>query len=637
MRWRTCFSSISYFGHKLDILKSGIQKYFRRREERKMLWCLGEIYLFKVLAQTPQEHQAAKGIISNLLNRIVVMLDEEMLFCEWGKYLLVRKLMDGFEAGGREDFISLIKVCKIMCGARLLRRNSDIRGYFGYGMSRKGVAKPAELVEKTKEMSADEHNFKNFVAYFDKSKSSDEQEFQKSFDCFYWESRMYAAKRVGTVARFRRKDNIYMIWEFLFHKAFGNPYLRRCLDYRLKEFNNKARRERHMFLTAAIDLCLHADRIDWNPKYISCDIEVSEDNIKEIFSGRKNLEIDDYVIDMHCSKGRKMGKNGKDFVSSGAVVAGEDKEYLVKKWRNVYNNKHRRGGAESAQDKDKTADSSPAGEKAAREANAKMVRKARSKPRYRDLEVRLEYIDFGDFADVQPCLKNTCCNKAMCLFATHQGRDVVLKEGRKSMNYNRDYEVVDNLKSAFGLHKIGMRRIRSNKRAEKVDKKKKSWVDNWQLVDNTGDEDVVYCLMDRVKNAVELQSRKSQLLTDRKLLKEYVKIGVFRGIFRVSDFHPKNVLIDGDGELVSIDEGDIGKRVEIIGQRNKEWVSACIDDQLIGEILSDINTRKQQKKEQIVKTMRGAGFRAQMIQLVLENYNNLRVDLTVEGLLSSVL
>ena len=58
-----------------------------------MLWCLGEIYLFKVLAQTPQEHQAAKGIISNLLNRIVVMLDEEMLFCEWGKYLLVRKLM----------------------------------------------------------------------------------------------------------------------------------------------------------------------------------------------------------------------------------------------------------------------------------------------------------------------------------------------------------------------------------------------------------------------------------------------------------------------------------------------------------------------------------------------------------------
>ncbi len=30
--YRTCFSSISDFGYKLDILKSGIQKYLRRRE-----------------------------------------------------------------------------------------------------------------------------------------------------------------------------------------------------------------------------------------------------------------------------------------------------------------------------------------------------------------------------------------------------------------------------------------------------------------------------------------------------------------------------------------------------------------------------------------------------------------------------
>ena len=61
MAWRTCFSSISYYGYKLDILKSGLQKYLRRREETKMLWCLGEIYLFHVFAKTQQEKRCARG------------------------------------------------------------------------------------------------------------------------------------------------------------------------------------------------------------------------------------------------------------------------------------------------------------------------------------------------------------------------------------------------------------------------------------------------------------------------------------------------------------------------------------------------------------------------------------------------
>ncbi len=50
IKWRTCFSSVSNSGYKLDLLKSGLQKYLRRREYDKMLWCLSEIYLFKKLS-----------------------------------------------------------------------------------------------------------------------------------------------------------------------------------------------------------------------------------------------------------------------------------------------------------------------------------------------------------------------------------------------------------------------------------------------------------------------------------------------------------------------------------------------------------------------------------------------------------
>ena len=77
MTWGTCYNSRSYYGHKPDKLKSGVQKYLRRREEKKMLWCIGEIYLFKFA------DPAAKTMITNLVNRLIIMLDEEIVFSEW--------------------------------------------------------------------------------------------------------------------------------------------------------------------------------------------------------------------------------------------------------------------------------------------------------------------------------------------------------------------------------------------------------------------------------------------------------------------------------------------------------------------------------------------------------------------------
>lgn len=328
MAWHTCFSSISYFGHKLDALKSGVQKYLRRREYRKMLWCVAEIYLFKVFAKSPLEKQATKGIISNLLNRLIIMLDEEMLFCEWAKYLAVRKLMEEFEAGGREDFLALVKICKIMCNARLLRRNSDIRAFFGYALKGKP---PPELV-KREGKNYDKYYYANFVAYF---KKVDEGNLHDACYCFYWYLKLYRRKGVGKVFRFRRKENIYMIWEFLMKRAFGNPKLRKCLRYRLEQFHNKAKKERLLFMTAAIDLSLHAAKFDWSETFTPPATDLAD--LREVFEGRQNLILDDYVIDMHCSEGRKKGKNKRDFAISGSLVVGEDQEYLVRAWRRRYN------------------------------------------------------------------------------------------------------------------------------------------------------------------------------------------------------------------------------------------------------------------------------------------------------------
>ena len=47
MQCKTIFSSRSWSGLKLDILKSGLQKYGRRRMFKKMVRCVMEMNLFK--------------------------------------------------------------------------------------------------------------------------------------------------------------------------------------------------------------------------------------------------------------------------------------------------------------------------------------------------------------------------------------------------------------------------------------------------------------------------------------------------------------------------------------------------------------------------------------------------------------
>ena len=128
-----------------------------------------------------------------------------------------------------------------------------------------------------------------------------------------------------------------MIWEFLMQQAFGNNLLKQCLEYRLKDFSNGAKKEHGLFLTAAIDLCIEKDHIKWDPELLKRLPETDSSDIERIFKDRKRLIFDDYVIDMHCTLGRKLGKNAINFVESGAVVVNEDSEFLVTEWRDAYN------------------------------------------------------------------------------------------------------------------------------------------------------------------------------------------------------------------------------------------------------------------------------------------------------------
>lgn len=329
--------SISYYGYPLDILKSAVQKYLRRREFDKMIWSVAEIYIFQLFPDKKSIFPT-RNIMTNLLNRIIIMLDEEMLFSECIKYLLVRDYIYDFEKTNRTDFSCLYKICKILTTSKMIRRNEDIRAFWDNEKTHK-----PDLEHET-----DDYCFSNFKTCFEK----------KDNMCFMWMFKIFNKKQEGDITRFRSKENIYMIWKYLFSRKNikENKTLRRCLLYRLLEFKKKNRSERFIFITAAIDIAMNIknsteNNIE-NSWFMTCankkkdmnhlkkkyDEKYNTEEInKLVFNKRKKITIDEYAIDMHTLTGRQQGKNKKDFLNSGSLVVNEDKEYFVKEWRDLYN------------------------------------------------------------------------------------------------------------------------------------------------------------------------------------------------------------------------------------------------------------------------------------------------------------
>ena len=77
----------SYYGKRLDVLKSGVQKYMRRRELDKMVWCAVELYLFKFA------DERGYVVLSNLINRFRFFWTR-VNFYEVNVYLRVMSMLE---------------------------------------------------------------------------------------------------------------------------------------------------------------------------------------------------------------------------------------------------------------------------------------------------------------------------------------------------------------------------------------------------------------------------------------------------------------------------------------------------------------------------------------------------------------
>ena len=476
MQCKTIFSSVSRSGLKLDVLKSGLQKYGRRRQIYKMQRCVMEMNAFKQFGKKGQ------GIRTNMINRLKVMCFEELCFCVPLHFLAIMRKIHIWEEGKRVDDRLLYDICHILCNSELIRLPSDIKNYYWNVVPKMikecgnlpELAADPNVVKKYKKDGDNERVLKHLANFIVSLKNKNDDVFYDAFEIM-----KLANSGVKGGRRYRRKDCDYILWDVLFEQIGSlalytnspkgliniTPLLNEALQFALKEYFKKNRfmkGDRIVVMITAILWVMHKDDLDWSepsPRPIMkfCDI----------IDWTKPFVPDDFIIDRHCSAGRKAGKNLIDFAVEGSLVVNQNKKWFNKKYRDAY-------------------------------VASKLVGTTKKQTPEPTLESALETIRFEDLKNIQPCMIRTCGNKAMCFFAEYNGKQICLKEGRKSMNYNRDYIVVDSLKKLFGLNNLEMTRVKIDKVSKKKNKELDTWENNTEWLEAKG---TVYSMMKRVDGA----------------------------------------------------------------------------------------------------------------------------------------
>lgn len=580
MKYMRIDNSISLKGHNIAVLKSALQKYCRRKNLSNIYWVVKEIYLFLQLA-TDEKKKTGNAIVSNLINRFIVIMNEEMLFTEVSRYLLCMHYIEKFNASYREDMRYLLAIAKIIQTSRICRRNSYCRAFWG-----------DKEYNDLDDVTSKEKMFTNFVELFN----------CKNEECFYWLFRLFNGNFLSETVRFRRKEYIYVIWEHLFSLDIvkNQSNVKKVLKLRLEEFYKKNRKERFMFLTSAVDICMFYsgdEDISYDDLKLEFDKKLDEYEKKVNLNLHLPLVLDDYVYDKHTKEGKASGKTTRDFKEVGCLVFQEDEQYLRLDWKDFYVNFIR------------PEDKNP--------------RKKDKNPRKKDkmINVLKRLCEKGgsvrfNLSDIDICENRRVGGKAPC-FEYPRGSGQIYKEGRASMGYNIDYCLFQMIKKIFGLNAIEMKLIQSDQCLKNTH--------NGYVLENT---QTVYTCMEKIEGEM-LEKRKKELETNDVMMFDYCKIGIVRGIFGMSDFNPRNVFVAHDDALISLDEHDMGgKRTSFFNNKSKICLKFLKKhEDVLHRLCMEI---KSVDFENCRKLMYEYGIEEDTVRKIQENFDNVAQILKAE-------
>ena len=613
MKFGGVFHNRSFWGYSATVLKSGICKYFRREMFDKFEWCVCEMLMLGLMN---------KSLMTNLLNRLSVILMEELVCTE--KYIIYNGILilNKIEKCGDADYLEKIYLVKAFCKLIIKAKRGRLTSYMNNWWANRSDEEVEDFEKEIAQVDIINMKKMGFIKKGDSEKltklgelminyleNEDASVREKIFYLYFQMEKM--AENVGL--RYRRKTAEYLFIDILEKKYCVNDVNKVIFDFMLKNYNKKKGEKKAFAIWLGMLYLFDEKSFENGNKIFDFDFEKIKMNEVECFNyligdrARVLINEDFVVKDFHVNK--KFGL--KKFGLVGSVVINEDLSLLGEngvKYLEFYKSVK----AKMEEDKEtfvKTFSKSLEKEESFEYEYIFIKKKKKKSKKIVDKsgEKINSVSDFYKSYSVVKILDDGVCGmKKPCILVEDKkdGKKYVLKAMSKNLNFGKDYAFMDEMRGNLGLLQSHIFRIKTNIKMELKDKSIRNYNKNCAIVESA-ECDNVYCVMDYFENIGDLGKNKTWLVNEV-VKSNTLKIRIALGLFRVSDNNMRNILINSKGDLMSIDENDIlGKRKNIFDKndwcKKDEWCRNNYEN-IVNEIKSLIS------KEECIAVMKKYKF-----------------------------
>ena len=365
-------SEKSYFGYDPAVLKSGIQKYGRRAEIEKGLWCLVEMDSFSMLewngtaqndylAKHPGEtlintQRSAQRIRTNMVNRLVVMMSEEVSISAWWMPLKIMELRNKWleNRGNLSSQKFLVDMYLTLTSQRMIRLISDLHSVY---------LLPPDYV-KEKHMNTLMRIHGTIQTRYPEIYSAQAKVGQVNWTVspskypvavqrcvqgiiynleigcdhvFFWIKQLRILEKRDKVPKYRYLNIVWAILDRFINQNKDYGYVRNVI-YALHAFyKSMTHKEKPIYLYHAVLLLARRNKIDWDAEPPCIDMPMAD--VQRLYKNHLvggKMAMDEYVFDLHAMRGKKRDGCLENFAREGAYVENENIHFLNPVYREIY-------------------------------------------------------------------------------------------------------------------------------------------------------------------------------------------------------------------------------------------------------------------------------------------------------------
>ncbi|BBO74562.1 hypothetical protein DSCW_19790 [Desulfosarcina widdelii] len=360
----------SLFGYTPHVLKSGIQKYGRRNKLMNGLWCLVEMDLFSLLEwdgptleaylkEHPGEsrinvQRSAQRLRTNMANRLVVMMSEEVSISAWWMPIKMLDLYQKWWAtrDTPESRKHLVDIYRYLLSQRMIRLISDLHSVY---LIPPDYVKPKQMNDLVrihrgiKTLHPALYTDQSSVGEIDWDLDDYPANLRPCIEgivynleagsdhVFFWINQLCDRERRDGVGEYQYLKAVWSVLHRFIDRHPGQEFVRESISALEWFFKKMTHQEKPIYLYHAILLLVRRQQIDWEAKAPHIDTPIAEVESLYAFhlAGRKR-PMDDYILDLHTRRGKRSGNCLENFAMEGAYIERENVDFLRPEYREIY-------------------------------------------------------------------------------------------------------------------------------------------------------------------------------------------------------------------------------------------------------------------------------------------------------------